>query len=635
MKTNPNPVPPISEDDALTELTSILPAGDRVRFAALGQVSTFAAARQRSLLRQEKMLVARHGADSPEAKSVRQRLEVEKRFGVATRAEAQRTQTEPVSRNPDALTLTGRVVNPQRVAMPRLTVSATDEQGKPVVFTATNATGHFVLAVPATAESAGLKVRLLVSDDRKAVLYRGQECFAREPRKVYFRELVFGTAAPETEPTPPPEIDPKSVTVPDVRGLEEGTARAQIRAVGLTVESTEKESGSENVGRVIEQKPRGGAQVAPCSLVKIVVGSLAKVQVPNVVGLTLREAQAKLKEAQLAVGRIDPADATLQSKVVQQSPAAGSDVPPKTTVDLVVQEPIPQVTVPNVVQLKLGQAREVILKAALKVGAIEPAGASEESLVLEQSPKAQSRVDTGTPVNLKVEERKPTAVVPNVIRRTLAQAKGLLAEAKLQVGKVSPGNASATSVVLKQTPRAGTEVDQGTAVDLAVQEPTPQQPVPNVVKLKLGEAREVLAKAELKVGALEPENAPATSIVIEQSPSARTSVVAGTPVNLKLRVSTAKRVVPNVIRSTLAEAKAALAEARLRVGEVKPENAPAASVIRKQAPQAGAQVDEGTAVDLFLRAPSDTRPEPASNPVLERRTSKPKRLRKKKKKKEV
>ena len=317
----------ISEDEALTELSAVLPAADRVRFAALGHVSSFTAAKQKSLLRQEKALVSRYGSDSKEARNARQHLEAEKRFAVSAQVETQRAQAEEVSRNPQALTLHGRVTNPQRLAIAGLTVSATDEEGHAVTYTGSNENGHFVMAVPADENTADQNVRLMVSDKNQAVLYRGPECFAREPQKVFYRELVIGTTAPEEQPTPPPDIDPKSVTVPDVRGFEENTARAQIRAIGLSVESTTEEGSNENVGRVIAQEPRGGTKVAPCSLVNIVVGAQSKVQVPNVVGQTLREAQATLKKADLTVGEIAPNGASSRSIVVKQSPAAEEQVP--------------------------------------------------------------------------------------------------------------------------------------------------------------------------------------------------------------------------------------------------------------------------------------------------------------------
>jgi beta-lactam-binding protein with PASTA domain len=470
--------PRFGEEAALPELTKVLPAADRVRFVALGALSAFTTARQKALLRQEKMLVARHGADSEKAQRVRRRLEKEKRFAVATEAQAQRTQAEVLARNPDALTLHGRVVNPQRLAVRGLTASAVDEQGKPVVFAATNANGYFMLSVPASDDTTEESVTLLVSDANKAVLYQGRECFARQPRKVFYRELGIGTADPETQPAPPPEIDPRAVTVPDVRGLEEMTARAQVRAVGLQVESTTQAGRNEDVGRVMEQDPAAGTRVAPCSVVKLVVGAASRVQVPDLLGKTLREAHAALKQAQLTVGRVEPSEASLVSRVVQQSPAAGAQVPAESTVDLVTREPAPQVMVPNVVRLRLRDARETLAAAMLRMGTVQPEGVSEEGLVVEQSPSARSKADEGAAVNLTVRERVLRQAVPNLVRRTLAEAKAQLIEAKLTLGKVEPEGAPDRGVVARQNPGAGVEVDQGTAVNLVIEIPSGDQPQP-------------------------------------------------------------------------------------------------------------------------------------------------------------
>ena len=444
-----------TEDDALIELTSVLPAGDRLRFAALGRISSLSVAKQKSLLREEKTVVARYGADSPEAKSARRRLDVERRFDTAVKVETERTQAEVVSRNREALTIHGRLVNTRRLAVRPMTVSATDEQGKAVAYSVSDSNGYFALQIPASDNTRNENVTLLVSDENRAVFYRGTECFARVPGRIFYRELVIATV-PILQPTPPPDVDPKSVTVPDVRGLQEDIAIAHLKTVGLLVDVTTKEAGDDNVGRVIDQTPQPGVKVAPCSRVGIVVGvAQTKVTVPDVTG-SLDRARGLIAQANLVVGKIEPPAAPDTGIVTAQEPKAEDLVAPGTAVNLQVRVTPPNVSVPNVLQSSLSAARKSIIEAGLIVGNVQPADASDESIVVEQAPIAGGDVRPGSAVNLVVE----AVEVPNLVRLTAEEAREALGKQKLKLGKISFQAAADDQLgrVISQAPKAGSQV---------------------------------------------------------------------------------------------------------------------------------------------------------------------------------
>ena len=62
-------------------------------------------------------------------------------------------------------------------------------------------------------------------------------------------------------------------------------------------------------------------------------------------------------------------------------------------------------------------------------------------------------------------------------------------------------------------------------------------------------------------------------------------------------------IVPNVVDRQLSVARQALERARLKVGNISPADAPDAGFVTKQSPAAGAKVDQGTSVDLEVKAP--------------------------------
>ena len=111
---------------------------------------------------------------------------------------------------------------------------------------------------------------------------------------------------------------------------------------------------------------------------------------------------------------------------------------------------------PNVLQSSLSAARKSIIEAGLIVGNVEPADASDESIVVEQAPIAGGDVRPGSAVNLVVE----AVEVPNLVRLTAEEAREALEKQKLKLGKTSFQAAADDQLgrVLSQAPKAGSLV---------------------------------------------------------------------------------------------------------------------------------------------------------------------------------
>ncbi len=89
--------------------------------------------------------------------------------------------------------------------------------------------------------------------------------------------------------------------------------------------------------------------------------------------------------------------------------------------------------------------------------------------------------------SLRDEERQsspsPRAKVPNVSYMKLRSAKKLLQERSFETGEITLDGTGVRDVVLKQNPRAGLELDAGTAVDLVVSK---LYPIPLLIVPSLG-----------------------------------------------------------------------------------------------------------------------------------------------------
>lgn len=137
-------------------------------------------------------------------------------------------------------------------------------------------------------------------------------------------------------PKPQPVTD---VTVPDVMGKADATARRLIELSGLKADIPALPAG--DIGKVKSQSPLAGSKVAKGSTVVVTLDVIKMVTVPNVVGMDLAQATAAL----VAAGLKESSPAVT---VATQSPAAGGSVTADgTTIKLtltVEYKPVPTPT---------------------------------------------------------------------------------------------------------------------------------------------------------------------------------------------------------------------------------------------------------------------------------------------------
>jgi eukaryotic-like serine/threonine-protein kinase len=141
------------------------------------------------------------------------------------------------------------------------------------------------------------------------------------------------------------------VSVPPVVGQQFTAATETLTNAGLTYKPTYVTS-TKPSGTVLAQSPAGGVSVKSTTVVKLTVSSSqSSVSVPNVVGLSQTSAGSTITGANLTVGTQTSACSQQVStgNVASQTPAAGTQEPPSTPVNIVVASGPCSATVPNVV----------------------------------------------------------------------------------------------------------------------------------------------------------------------------------------------------------------------------------------------------------------------------------------------
>lgn len=163
------------------------------------------------------------------------------------------------------------------------------------------------------------------------------------------------------------------VTVPDVTKLNVEQATLSLNERGLRVEIIdERMNEAFPPNFVLDQNPPGNSMVKPNRKIYLTVNAseVPTVTVPNVVNLSLRNAEIQLQNFGLQIGNISYASSRFKNSVLSQSVPAGTQARRGTNVNLVVSDGLGmnRVAVPEIVGLRLAEGQRKIRQAGLRVG---------------------------------------------------------------------------------------------------------------------------------------------------------------------------------------------------------------------------------------------------------------------------
>ena len=210
------------------------------------------------------------------------------------------------------------------------------------------------------------------------------------------------------------------VTVPNVVGAPEDSAKAQLTRVGFQVETLVAADDTVPEGEVVSQNPQGGRSADKGSTVRITVsGGPNNVEVPDLTGRTLDDAKQLLSDLTLTLGTVTEKDDPEAEKgqVLSSDPAAGVGVKPGTRINLVVASG--QVEVPNVVGMTQNEAQRALADANLTVETeYRQTDTVPEGQVLDQDPKGRTTADIGSAVKITVAQKEAPTVTPTTVSPT-------------------------------------------------------------------------------------------------------------------------------------------------------------------------------------------------------------------------
>ena len=201
--------------------------------------------------------------------------------------------------------------------------------------------------------------------------------------------------------------------------------------------------------------------------------SLAEIAVPDVKNMTVVEAQKLLEEKEFKVELEEKYGDPAQFKpgtVMEQSPKAGEKRKQRSLIILTICKGAELKGVPDVVGMSESKGENTLLEAGFKVGKITKKHVEGQRIgvVLAQAPKALDKAPKGSAIDLVINEGDKE--VPNLIGKSIADAKRLLEQAGLKLGEVKEVNdhSAVKNVVLASNPNAGTKIGEGDAVSISV-----------------------------------------------------------------------------------------------------------------------------------------------------------------------
>lgn len=186
------------------------------------------------------------------------------------------------------------------------------------------------------------------------------------------------TAADSTSSTTDTEV-----TVPNVVGKDEATARAAIEAAGLTVGTvTEAASDTVTSGLVISQTVAANTKTAKGTKVNLVLSSgLSSVKVTDVIGHEQSRAEQELATAGFQVSVKEAYSSDVRSGlVISTTPDRGTPAKPGSTVTMTVSQGKEKVTIPSVSVGMTYEAAAEKLEDAGFTGTISEATESSDSV---------------------------------------------------------------------------------------------------------------------------------------------------------------------------------------------------------------------------------------------------------------
>jgi serine/threonine-protein kinase len=207
-------------------------------------------------------------------------------------------------------------------------------------------------------------------------------------------------------------IHGRQQTMPNLVGVLLESAKATAGWAGLDLVVQDKVFSTQYAaGQIVSQIPPPNTRIQAGQRAHVLVSlGPPQVQVPNLVGTSLRAARIMVLQRGLTMGNVAtaPWPQSEVDQVVAQDPPPASEAHSLAVNFLVSlgERPADDFLCPSFIGRSLPEVRRVLEKAGFKVGQVTtiPSVAATRSAILSQSPPPGSKIDPGTEFDFQVSE---------------------------------------------------------------------------------------------------------------------------------------------------------------------------------------------------------------------------------------
>lgn len=259
-------------------------------------------------------------------------------------------------------------------------------------------------------------------------------------------------------------------TIPVLVGTQLTDAEQALDSADLTIRTVERYDDTVPAGHVITASPSSGGVVKKGTPVELVVSRGEQVfEVPDLTGLGVDEARSSVEAQSLVLVEDDPeySETVPKGQVISQSQEADS-LPEGGEVHVVVSQGRVPITVSDQTGRGADAARSALEGAGFTVTTSSAHSSSvPKGSVVSQSP-ASGTLHRGDTVNLVISQGPEMVTVPDVFKKSEADARSALDAAGLKVSVEHPKGDPAFGLVYQQSATAGDQVAKGSTVTISV-----------------------------------------------------------------------------------------------------------------------------------------------------------------------
>lgn len=269
----------------------------------------------------------------------------------------------------------------------------------------------------------------------------------------------------------------KEITVPDVKGMSYSEAKEVLEAKGLKIEKADEPIASQKIekGKIVSQTPSKNSKVKKGRTVRVILSAgNTELKVPDLKGLSYKEAKTLLSEMGLQISKGDEvdSDSVTEGLIASQYPSAKTKVDKGDIITVNISKGKKDAVVPKLVGTTFTSESDVsatLSKYGYKLGKVSYEESYETpGTIIKQSPDAGTTAEKKTTVDIVISKAKSKATVPNLNGMTYDQAESALQSLGFSVGRVTEeeNNGFTAGTVFKQYPAANSEYQTGSTVDI-------------------------------------------------------------------------------------------------------------------------------------------------------------------------